>query len=77
MNKLAVLMAAFSLAITLVARADESEPKPKKDKSVQQAERLKKYDTNGDGKLDADEKKAMREDLQKQKDKKPKKEKSQ
>jgi len=79
MNKLAVLLAASTLAFTLVARADDGDAKPKKaDKAAQKSELLKKYDKNGDGKLDADERKAMREDQQKQKEEqKKKKEKSQ
>ena len=41
------------------------EPAPKKDREARHAELLKKYDKNGDGKLDESERAAMREDLRK------------
>jgi len=47
----------------------------RKDKAARHAELLKKYDKNGDGKLDESEKAAMKEDQKKhKKDAEPKKE---
>ena len=68
MKKLALL--ALCLGFAFVLNISAADPKPKtKLTAEEKAARLKKYDKNGDGKLDADEKKAMKEDQQKEKDK--------
>ena len=68
MKKVVLLAVVVSVALGLssVSRAAD-EGAPKKDKAARHAELLKKYDKNGDGKLDESEKAAMKEDLKKNK----------
>ena len=55
---------AFALNVTTARAADDA--KPGKDaKAKHQQDLLKKYDKNHDGKLDAEEKAAMKEDTKK------------
>jgi hypothetical protein len=70
MKKFLFLAVAVSMVtgLTSISRAaDEATPAPKNDKSARHAELLKKYDKNGDGKLDESEKAAMKEDQKKHK----------
>jgi hypothetical protein len=67
MKKFLFLAVAISMVtgLTTLSRAAD-EGATKKDKaSARHAELLKKYDKNGDGKLDEAEKAAMKEDLKK------------
>ncbi|HMC26338.1 MAG TPA: hypothetical protein VKM56_00950 [Verrucomicrobiae bacterium] len=68
MKKLVMIAVAASMVtgLTSISRAAD-DAAPKKDKAARHAELLKKYDKNGDGKLDESEKAAMKEDLKKQK----------
>ena len=78
MKKLVMMALGVCLiaGFTTLARAADGGDK-KADRETRRAEMLKKYDKNGDGKLDDSERAAMREDLKKQKKKEasdPKKE---
>jgi len=76
MKKLVLIAVAASMVtgLTSISRAAD-EGGAKKDKAARHAELLKKYDKNGDGKLDESEKAAMKEDQKKhKKDAEPKKE---
>ena len=55
---------AFALNATTVRAADDAKP-GKDSKTKHRQEVLKKYDKNGDGKLDAEEKAAMKADTKK------------
>ena len=68
MKKLLLVAVAASMVtgFTSISRAAD-EAGAKKDKAARHAELLKKYDKNGDGKLDESEKAAMKEDLKKHK----------
>ena len=68
MKKVMLLAVVVSMALGLssVSRAAD-DAAPKKDKAARHAELLKKYDKNGDGKLDDAEKAAMKEDQKKHK----------
>jgi hypothetical protein len=68
MKKVMLLAVVVSMALGMssVSRAAD-DAAPKKDKAARHAELLKKYDKNGDGKLDDAEKAAMKEDLKKHK----------
>jgi hypothetical protein len=68
MKKVMLLAVVVSMALGMssVSRAAD-DAAPKKDKAARHAELLKKYDKNGDGKLDDAEKAAMKEDLKKNK----------
>ena len=68
MKKVMLLAVVVSMAFGMssVSRAAD-DAAPKKDKAARHAELLKKYDKNGDGKLDDAEKAAMKEDLKKHK----------
>ena len=52
-----------------VSRAADDGSAKKEKNAARKAELLKKYDKNGDGKLDDEEKAAMKEDLKKHKKK--------
>ena len=63
MKKITLLTIAFATIATLtLSAADDAKP-AKKAKPT--AEEIKKYDKNGDGKLDKEEKAAMRADKKK------------
>jgi len=68
MKKFLFLAVAVSMvtSLTSISRAAD-EGAAKKYKSARHAELLKKYDKNGDGKLDESEKAAMKEDQKKHK----------
>ena len=68
MKKLVLIAVAASMVtgLTSISRAAD-DAAPKKDKAARHAELLKKYDKNGDGKLDESEKAAMKEDQKKHK----------
>jgi len=67
MKKLTLLTMAIAMIASLsLSAADDVKPKPGGKVS---AEDLKKYDKNGDGKLDKDERAAMKADKAKEKDK--------
>ena len=69
MKKLLALTLGLALLSGLAVRAadgDKKEVKP--DPAARRAELIKKYDKNGDGKLDDEEKAAMREDIKKQRE---------
>jgi hypothetical protein len=69
MKKLTILSIAFAMIATLsLSAADDA----KKAKKSLPAEVVKKYDKNGDGKLDKDERAAYKADQQKEKEKKAK-----
>lgn len=63
MNKWTLLlsMAALGIAHSSVLAQDDAKPEPR----ASRLEIIKKYDTNGDGKLDDAERQAAREDIQK------------
>ena len=63
-----VLAVAGMFIVPSLRAADDAEKAAKKAKRV--AENLKKYDKNGNGKLDADEEAAMKADMEKAKAKK-------
>lgn len=63
---------ALTLAVPLVRAADKEKDEKK---SAKEAELLKKYDKNGNGKLDPDEVAAMRADQAKAKSEKERKKK--
>ena len=66
MKKLTLLVVAIATITTLsLPAADDA--KPKQPRAKISAEDLKKYDKNGDGKLDKDERAAMRADKAKEK----------
>ena len=69
MKKSLFLAVALSLGLgyTSISRAADDADGAKKDKAARHAELLKKYDKNGDGKLDESEKAAMKEDQKKHK----------
>ncbi len=74
MKKLVLMLVAASLVTGSISRAAD-EGSAKKDKAARHAELIKKYDKNGDGKLDESEKAAMKEDQKKhKKNAEPKKE---
>lgn len=64
MKYLLIILAA---AFVMPSMADEDAPK-KMTSAEKKAALLEKYDTNKDGKLDAEEKAKMKEDLKKQKE---------
>ena len=64
MKKLTLIIVAVATVTTFSLRAAD-DAKPKRQKIS--AEDLKKYDKNGDGKLDKDERAAMRADKAKEK----------
>lgn len=72
-----VLSLCLLVCVTFISRA-EDDGKKKQDKATRRAELLKKYDKNGDGKLDESERAALKEDRRKErkenKDSAPKKE---
>ena len=72
-----VLSLGLLVCMTLISRA-EDDGKKKESKAGRRAELLKKYDKNGDGKLDDSELAAMKEDRRKtrkeHKESEPKKE---
>jgi hypothetical protein len=75
MKKLLALTLGLSLMTGLASlsrAADDAKKDAKPDRAAQRAERIKKYDKNGDGKLDDEERKAMQEDLKKQRENKAK-----
>ena len=74
MKKLLALTLGLSLMTSLatLSRAADDAKDAKPDRAARRAELLKKYDKNGDGKLDAEERKAMQEDQKKQKEEKAK-----
>ena len=77
MKKLLALTLGLSLLAgfaTLSRAADDAkDTKPAKpDRAAHRAEMLKKYDKNGDGKLDDEERKVMQADQKKQKEDKAK-----
>jgi Ca2+-binding EF-hand superfamily protein len=75
MKKLLALTLGLSLMTSLASlsrAADDAKKDATPDRAARRAEMLKKYDKNGDGKLDADERKAMQEDLKKQRENKAK-----
>jgi Ca2+-binding EF-hand superfamily protein len=75
MKKLLALTLGLSLMTSLASlsrAADDAKKDPAPDRAARRAEMLKKYDKNGDGKLDAEERKAMQEDLKKQRENKAK-----
>jgi len=65
MKKLTLLTLAITMlaGLTLSAADDAAPAKPKRAKPT--AEEIKKYDKNGDGKLDKDERAAMNADKKK------------
>lgn len=68
MKKIIIIALGLSLVAGLTSVQAADEPAKKGDKATRearQAERLKKYDKNKDGKLDDEEKAAMKEDLKK------------
>ena len=66
MKKVTLLVVAIATITTLsLPAADDAKPKQQRPKIS--AEDLKKYDKNGDGKLDKDERAAMRADKAKEK----------
>ena len=85
MKKIIIIALGLGLVAGLANLRAADEPAKKGDKAsreARQAELLKKYDKNHDGKLDDEEKAAMKEDLKKRHEKKddkgdkPKKEES-
>ena len=71
MKKLTILCIAFAMVAPLsLSAADDAKPKAKK--SIP-AEDMKKYDKNGDGKLDKEERAAYKADQKKEKGEKGKK----
>ncbi|HEY2952577.1 MAG TPA: hypothetical protein VGK40_08345 [Verrucomicrobiae bacterium] len=75
MKKLLALTLGLGLMTSLApfaGAADDAKKDAKPDRASRRAEMIKKYDKNGDGKLDADERKAMQEDLKKQRENKAK-----
>ncbi|PYI80626.1 MAG: hypothetical protein DME26_21195 [Verrucomicrobia bacterium] len=68
MKKLSVILTAICLTLALSAPAvfaADGGKRNKQERAKQKEELLKKYDKNGDGKLDATERAAMRQDLKK------------
>lgn len=63
---------AFSVAMPPARAADDDAAKAEKKKKKAEAD-LKKYDKNGNGKLDPDEEAALKADVEKQKAEKKKK----
>lgn len=61
------LLIVLAAAFVMPSMADEDAPK-KMTSAEKKAALLEKYDTNKDGKLDAEEKAKMKEDLKKQKE---------
>ena len=68
MKKLTLLTLAVAMLTSLSLKAADN-AKPKADTPKVSAEDLKKYDKNGDGKLDKEEKAAMKADKAKDKKK--------
>jgi hypothetical protein len=66
MKKLTLLVVAVATITTLSLRAAD-DAKPKQGRAKISAEDLKKYDKNGDGKLDKEERAAMKADKAKEK----------
>lgn len=76
MKKLSVILAAIYLTFALSAPAvfaAEGAKQKKGERAKQREELLKKYDKNGDGKLDADERTAAKADHKKHATKRDKK----
>ena len=75
MKRFLLMAVAVSMltGLTSVRAADDADAKKEK-AAARRAEMIKKYDKNGDGKLDAEERAAMREDQKKNKKEEPKKE---
>ena len=65
MKKLTLLVAVVTIATLSLSAADDPAVKPKRAKPT--AEEIKKYDKNGDGKLDKDERAAWAADKAKEK----------
>ncbi len=63
MKKLMLLVAIATIATLSLPAADDAKPK----RAKPTAEDIKKYDKNGDGKLDKDERAAMKADKAKEK----------
>ncbi len=69
MKKLLALTLGLCLLSGLVSQAAEGDkPEGKPDAAARRAEMIKKYDKNKDGKLDDEEKAAMREEMKKQRE---------
>jgi hypothetical protein len=66
MKKLTLIIVAVAAVATFSLRAAD-DAKPKQSRAKISAEDLKKYDKNGDGKLDKEERAAMRADKAKEK----------
>ena len=72
-SKLTLIIGLFALGVlaaTAIAAERRDEAPAKSEKAKQDAENLKKYDKNGNGKLDPDEEAAMKADQAKAKRKK-------
>jgi len=66
MKKVTFLTVAIAMIAAFSVRAaDDAKPKQRQKPT---AEQIKKYDKDGDGKLSPEERKAMRDDLKKEKD---------
>src|SRR5213593_2836908 len=68
MKKLSVILTAMCLTLALSAPAvfaADGAKRNKQERAKQKEELLKKYDKNGDGKLDAEERAAAKQDLKK------------
>ena len=69
MKKLLALTLGLTLLAGIAAQAADGDKKDAKpDATARRAELMKKYDKNNDGKLDDEEKAAMREDMKKQRE---------
>lgn len=66
-----MIAAAFVFAVPVARAADDDAAKAEKKKKKMEAD-LKKYDKNGNGKLDPDEEAARKADVEKAKEKKKK-----
>lgn len=66
MKKVTILTLAITMIAGFALRAADAPKNDKAAREARRAEMLKKYDKNSDGKLDEQERAAMREDLRKQ-----------
>ena len=76
MKKYLVLLLAVSFCAPLFAESEKDDKPVRKTAAERKKEELEKYDKDGDGKLDAEEKKAKREDEKEAKEKERKSKKS-
>jgi len=71
MKKITLLTLAITMFAGLPLSAADDAPAAKPKRAKPTAEEIKKYDKNGDGKLDKEEKAAMNAEKKKQKDAAP------